>query len=57
MQGKRCKLSDEGRAEFTKNDRQGEIVGESNDRECWRLRWDGAKAIQSYHKSYITVLE
>lgn len=54
---KRCEFSEEGRREFRNPDRKGTILGESVDRTCWRLCWDGQKAPGNYHKSFITVLE
>lgn len=61
MKGARCKYSEEGRKEISRSphlDRLGTIVGESYDKTCWRVHWDGRKAAgDSIHKSYITVLE
>lgn len=57
MKGRRCKLSEEGREAFTKQDREGVIVGESRDGTCWNVKWDDVKTSAGYHKSFITVLE
>lgn len=61
MKGARCKYSDEGRKELSRSrnlGRLGTIVGESWDKTCWRIQWDGREpGTDSIHKSYITVLE
>ena len=53
----RCSLSREGLDIFSKQknwkNRQGWIVGESQDKKCWRVQWDGQKSIQALHKSFI----
>lgn len=61
MRGARCKYGAEGLKAFSNSPnlkRLGTIVGESRDKTCWRVHWDGRKpGGDAIHKSYLTVLE
>ena len=61
MKGARCKYSEEGRESFSRSphlERLGTVMGESWDKTCWRVQWDGRKPCpDAIHKTYITVLE
>lgn len=53
-----CELSQKGKQTFRDartNNRKGIIVGESRDKSCWRVRWDGNKTNYAYHKDFITL--
>ena len=58
----RCKYNVKYRGEFGITDRTferiGTIIGESKDKTCWRIHWDGTKegSNTSAHKSYIEIL-
>ena len=51
---KRCSLSREAINTFGKNMR-GKIVGESRDKECWIIIWDGQSSRNAYSKDFIYV--
>ena len=51
---KRCSFSREGLDTFGKN-RIGKIVGESRDKTCWLVIWEGQNSKQAFHKSFIYV--
>ena len=58
MKGKRCNLNDEGCRTFPQKIARGAvIVGESLDKHCWRVRWDGNTSSEAIHKDYIQVLD
>jgi len=50
-----CELSKEGVATFKKQ-RQGFIIGESRDKKCWWVCWDGNTSSYCYWKGFITRL-
>lgn len=58
MKGQQCKLSKlavENHIGLSKNrDRTGVITGESRDKTCWNVRWEGTKTPTAYAKEYIT---
>lgn len=56
----RCRFSKEWKVEaafaYTLS-RLGRIVGETKDKICWKVLWDGTKTIQAYHKNFIDIVE
>lgn len=49
-----CKYSKLGLKIVGRNiQREGVIVGESNNKSCWRVKWNGIKYVSSYHKTFI----
>jgi hypothetical protein len=58
---RRCALSHEGVEQFKYMRRSeeittGRIVGESRNKECWTVLWDGRRSTGSYAKSFILEL-
>lgn len=51
-----CQISEEG-LRLKYDQRQGVIVGESRDRRCWWIKWNGLKTVYSYYKGYIEIIE
>jgi hypothetical protein len=49
-----CCFSQEGLKVFSKQ-KVGIIVGESKDKECWRVQWLGNSSKEVYSKNYILV--
>lgn len=47
-----CEYTDEALCVF-KKPRKGLIVGESIDKECWWVKWNGNKYPQAYAKIFI----
>lgn len=59
--GRRCQVSEQGIDEGVESSyvrRNGEVVGESRDKTCWLVRWDGnsLKSRTAYHKDFIQIL-
>lgn len=52
-----CVLTDAGRASLDPNGiarrQRGRVVGESRDGKCWWIEWDGLKAPDCRHKSFV----
>jgi len=56
----RCALTREGVEQF-KNHKSGRtlpkttgrVIGESRDKKCWTVIWEGHKSLGSYHKDFI----
>jgi len=56
----RCVLSGEGLEIHPGRgwpNREGTVCGESRDGCCWKVRWDGTRTPQTYHKSFIILLD
>lgn len=59
MVGTRCALSQAGKRGMSyDHDRVGDVIGQSKDGTCWRVRWDGRKkrSIDTLHKDFIVLL-
>lgn len=55
----RCRLSDIGRQTMIQSRRkmcEGEIVGETRDGQCYKVRWPGSKTASIYHKSFVEII-
>lgn len=50
-----CEFSKEGVGTFNKQ-RTGYIIGESKDKTCWLVLWNGQKTPHRLHKSFIKFL-
>jgi hypothetical protein len=55
--GDRCKINKYGKenvgGSYSKNRIEGVIVGESRDKLCWRIKWDGLATVEGWHKDFI----
>lgn len=52
-----CELNEKGQRALRWEKRTGHVVGESRNKKCWWVVWDGQKTRSSYHKSFITVID
>lgn len=51
-----CELNKAGREWLGRElPRLGRVVGESRDKKCWAVVWDGLKTRSNYHKDFIAV--
>jgi hypothetical protein len=54
MKQRRVILNEEGVRHTGVKERTGVIVGESRDKTCWRVLWDGNIYPQVFHKSFLS---
>lgn len=57
MVGKQVKLTNGILYQFPGfKKRQGTIVGQSRDCQCWWIKWEHLNEVQQFHKSYVTTI-
>jgi hypothetical protein len=56
-EGKQVRVSKKGCKHLGWPEMDGKIVGESPDRSCWIVQFEGFKRPRSVHKSFVDVIE
>lgn len=54
--GAPCELNERGQQALGWGPRQGHIVGESRNKKCWWVIWNGQKTRSSFSKDFILVI-